>query len=180
MVHSLHPVPARGAYASSRTRGGTRWTWAASSDERCGLRTAKSCGPDAPGLASSSQVTSLLMTVTNKVMDTGESTKQPLTPLRRECRCSALPVVTVLVCFFHSHTRLRVQLEHPAFPAPSVFRGHRPKLGHNVPRECGGASGAVRRLNQDAPLSCPGRGAAPEVLKTGAKAHLALHRRSGT
>ena len=29
----------------------------------------------------------LQATVTNKVMDTGESTEQPLTPLRRECRC---------------------------------------------------------------------------------------------
>jgi hypothetical protein len=55
-------------------------------DERRDWRTAKSCGPDAPGLASSRQVTSLPMTVTNKVMDTGEITEQPLTPLRRECR----------------------------------------------------------------------------------------------
>src|SRR6202012_951806 len=69
------------------------------SDVQCGVRTAKSCGRGAPGLASSRQVTSLPATVTNKVMDTGESTKQPLKPLRRECRCSASPVVTTLVCF---------------------------------------------------------------------------------
>ena len=40
-------------------------------------RTAKSCGPDAPGLASSLQMMILQATVTKKVMDTGESTKQP-------------------------------------------------------------------------------------------------------
>ena len=38
------------------------------------MRTAKSCGPGTPGLVLSPQVTSLRSTVTNKVMDTGEST----------------------------------------------------------------------------------------------------------
>jgi hypothetical protein len=35
--------------------------------------------------------------------------------------CFGKPVVTMLVCFHLSHTRLRVRLEHPAFPAPSDF-----------------------------------------------------------
>jgi hypothetical protein len=35
--------------------------------------------------------------------------------------CFGQPVVTMLVCFHLSHTRLRVRLEHPAFPAPSDF-----------------------------------------------------------
>jgi hypothetical protein len=38
---------------------------------------AKSCGPDAAGLASSLQMMVLQATVTKKVMDTGESAKQP-------------------------------------------------------------------------------------------------------
>ena len=47
---------------------------------------------------------------------TGESTKQSLKPLRGESRVvPAEPVVTTLVCFFISHTRLRVQLA-PGFP----------------------------------------------------------------
>jgi hypothetical protein len=53
-------------------------------------------------------------TVTNKVMDTGEITKQPSNPLRRECRCSASPVVTALMCFSHSHMGLWVR------PAPGI------------------------------------------------------------
>src|SRR5262249_6736546 len=32
--------------------------------------------------------------------DTGESTEQPIKPLRRECRTVRRPVVTMLVCFF--------------------------------------------------------------------------------
>jgi hypothetical protein len=45
-------------------------------NDRHMLRTAKSCGPDAPWLASSLARRSGKVTVTNKVMDTGESTKQ--------------------------------------------------------------------------------------------------------
>ena len=39
------------------------------------VRTAKSCGPGTPGLVLSAQGDHLRTTVTNKVMDTGESTK---------------------------------------------------------------------------------------------------------
>jgi hypothetical protein len=49
-------------------------------------RTAKSCGPGTPGLVLSLAEIIREATVTNKVMDTGESTKQLLKPLRRECR----------------------------------------------------------------------------------------------
>ena len=48
-----HPASTRGAYASSRTRGGMQWTRMASQDERCRKRTAKACGPDLPTLGSS-------------------------------------------------------------------------------------------------------------------------------
>jgi hypothetical protein len=41
------------------------------------FRTAKSCGPDAPGLSLSLREMIPRATVTNKVMDTGESTEQP-------------------------------------------------------------------------------------------------------
>ena len=42
-LYHCHPVPARGASASSRSRGGMRWTWKCL-DERH-ERTAKTCGP---------------------------------------------------------------------------------------------------------------------------------------
>ena len=49
IMYSPHrPASTRGAYASSRTWGGMRWTQAVSQDERRWLRTAKSCGPGAP------------------------------------------------------------------------------------------------------------------------------------
>src|ERR1700722_7850138 len=44
----------RGGSRSSRTRGGMRWTQVALLTRALCLRTAKSCGPDAPTLASSS------------------------------------------------------------------------------------------------------------------------------
>jgi hypothetical protein len=47
-----HPVPLRGALAIVTTRGGSRWTRYVLLDERRGLRTAKTCGPDAATLAS--------------------------------------------------------------------------------------------------------------------------------
>ena len=50
------PASARGAYASSRTWGGMRWTQAVSLDERRCARTAKACGPGAPTLALRSRV----------------------------------------------------------------------------------------------------------------------------
>jgi hypothetical protein len=51
-----HPDSARGADASSRTRGGMRWTSLMSRDERHERGRTKSCGPGAPGLALSLRV----------------------------------------------------------------------------------------------------------------------------
>jgi hypothetical protein len=53
------------------------------------LRTAKACGPGTPGLVLSAQGDDLRATVTNKVMDTGESTQISRKPSCRECRCLA-------------------------------------------------------------------------------------------
>src|SRR5579872_3594693 len=53
----------------------------------------------------------------------GRARRKPLKPFAQGMPdCFGEPVVTTLVCFFHSHTRLRVRLKHLAFPAPSVFR----------------------------------------------------------
>jgi hypothetical protein len=48
-----HPVPIRGAYRDRHERGAGCGGRGGASDEGAGLRTAKSCGPDAPMLASS-------------------------------------------------------------------------------------------------------------------------------
>jgi hypothetical protein len=46
--------------------------------------------------------------------------------------CSGVPVVTLLVCFFHSHTRLRVR-QTPGIPCTLPFREGKTlqKLGHS-------------------------------------------------
>ena len=56
-----------------------------------------------------------------EVTDTGGSTKQPLTPLRRECRCFGFTCgefACVLLCFAH---KAAGAAKHPAFPAPSLI-----------------------------------------------------------
>jgi hypothetical protein len=56
-----------------------------------------------------------------KARSPGRARRKPLKPSRRECRVNpARPAVTMLVCFFISHARLRVRAAHPAFPAPSI------------------------------------------------------------
>jgi hypothetical protein len=79
-------------------------------------RTAKSCGPGAATLASSWREVSRQRRWQKRPL-TGESTKQPLKPLRGESRdVSAVPVVKP-VCFLSlvSHTGLRAQ-SAPGFP----------------------------------------------------------------
>jgi hypothetical protein len=66
-----------------------RWTQGAACNRLRGrtvrLRTAKSCGPGAPGLALSLRDI-FAGDGDSEVMDTGESAKRPLKPSRRECR----------------------------------------------------------------------------------------------
>ena len=59
----------------------------------------------------------------SEVMDTGESSKQPLKPPRRECRCFGFicgDYTCVLSTIAH---KAAGAVKHPAFPAPSAFRG---------------------------------------------------------
>jgi hypothetical protein len=93
---SAHPVLLRGAYRDRHGRWfGMRWT------RRCcrrtaSTRTAKSCGPDIATLVSSLR-------------------SDPQATVAKE------PVAGVFQSL--SHARLRVLIEHPAFPAPSLFLG---------------------------------------------------------
>ena len=87
------------------------------------LRTAKSCGPDAPTLASSSREAKLLWGDGGKqARSPGRARRKPLKPLRRGCRViPAVTVVTTLVWFlFLPHARLRVR-RAPGIPCALVF-----------------------------------------------------------
>jgi hypothetical protein len=84
-------------------------------------RTAKSCGSGAPTLASSSWMNSRT-TGARKPGPREEHEGNRNTIAQGMPECFGQPVVTMLVCFHLSHTRLRVRLEHPAFPAPSSSR----------------------------------------------------------
>ena len=90
-------------------------------------RTAKSCGPDAPMLASSWRNYPLATVAKQPV--TGESTKETVKPLRREGRtASAEPVCSCAFSLCAACTRDRGCSVHPAFPAPSLEGRVRPLL----------------------------------------------------
>ena len=78
-------------------------------------RTAKSCGPDAPTLASSLRKLFRRRRWQESPV-TGESTKETVKTIAQgRPGISGEPVVTMLVCFFNSHARLRVHWA-PGFP----------------------------------------------------------------
>src|SRR5439155_21708664 len=85
-------------------------------------RTAKSCGSDAPMLASSLREEAQ-MTVSNKPGHRGEREVSRKTIARGMPGRSGVTVVTMLVCFILFRTRGCGCIKRPAFPAPSDFRG---------------------------------------------------------
>jgi hypothetical protein len=99
-------------------------------------RTAKSCGPDAPTLASSLRMM-ICKRRWQKSPVTGESTKETVKTIAQGMsECFGVPVVTTLVWLFFIPTRGCGCNGHPAFPAPSVFRGTLfAKLGRDLRRE---------------------------------------------
>ena len=107
--------------------------WTRSVARRAALtRTAKSCGPDAPTLASSLQVVTFRRWWQESPV-TEESAKETVKTTAQGMPVDGgVPVVTTLVCFFISHARLRVRTAHPAFPAPSHFRGCLQHLGRSL------------------------------------------------
>ena len=121
--HPVYPASARGAYAlSSRNVRRDAMDALATQDERRVKRTAKSCGPDAPTLASSvAEVSARRRWQQSPV--TGESTKETVKPLRREGRiASAEPVCSCAFLRCTVCTRDRGCSAHPVFPAPSSSR----------------------------------------------------------
>src|SRR5258705_2699539 len=116
------PVPSEGRWPTSSTRGGMRWTRAARETSAACLRTAKSCRSDAPMLASSLREEAQ-MTVSNKPGHRGEREVRRKTIARGmpgdfRCTCGDDTRVLTTHC-----TRGCGCIGHPAFPAPSVYRG---------------------------------------------------------
>jgi len=102
-----------------------RWTWSLRQDERKRSRTAKSCRPDAPvaGVKFAMMLRITRMTVANKPGLAGESTKETVTPSRREGRiASAEPVCSCAFSTLLLHTRPRVQ-RAPGLPCALFFLG---------------------------------------------------------
>jgi hypothetical protein len=96
-----------------------RWTWSRTRRMRV-PRTAKSCGPDIPTLISSLRVDDLAGDGDKKARLTRESTKETVKTIAPGMPGeSGVTVVTMLVCFFHLHARLRARVSRPAFPVPS-------------------------------------------------------------
>src|SRR5881397_417210 len=86
------------------------------------MRTAKSCGSDAPMLASSLREEAQ-MTVSNKAGHRGEREVSRKTIARGMPGRSGVTVVTMLVCFILFRTRGCGRIKRPAFPAPSDLSG---------------------------------------------------------
>src|SRR6266436_6302445 len=86
------------------------------------MRTAKSCGSDAPMLASSLREEAQA-TVSNKPGHRGEREVSRKTIARGMPGRSGVTVVTMLVCFVLFRTRGCGCIVRPAFPAPSDFQG---------------------------------------------------------
>jgi len=146
---SIRPVSPdkRGVAQRQRTRGLDAVDAGDGGDDRLNARTAKSCGPGAPMLASSWRRCSRIapMTVAKKPGHRGEHEASRKTTAQGKPDASAGPVCSC-ACFCARCTRDRGCSAHPAFPAPSASRervANDAKLGHLVPRECGLASSSL-------------------------------------
>jgi hypothetical protein len=115
------PPHKRGVSRSSRTLRRDAVDALALQDEGRAKRTAKSCGPDAPTLASSfAGSIPAQATVAKKPGHRGEREGSRKTIAQGVPDCFGVPVVTNS-CVFCFHTRGCGCGLHPAFPAPSVF-----------------------------------------------------------
>ena len=94
----------------------------ASLDERGLLRTAKSCGPGTPTLVSSFAEVFREATVAKEPGHRGERGVTVKTNAQGMSGCFGVPVVTIARALFCC-VRGCGCIVHPAFPAPSIFRG---------------------------------------------------------
>jgi hypothetical protein len=114
--------PTRGAYRDRHGRGAGCGGRGCALDEWRLMRTAKSCGPDAPTLASSWRKRFRWRRWQTSPV-TGESAKETVKTIARGMPdVSGVTVVTNACAFYHC-TRGCGRAERPAFPAPSDWRG---------------------------------------------------------
>ena len=124
---SRHPASQEGRFAVVTDVGcGMRWTRQRRSANtlrgRAALmRTAKSCGPDAPTLASSLRI-QFAGDGGKQARSPGRARRNPLKPLRGECRVIPVNLRLLPLCFFCCTGGCGC-IGHPAFPAPSDVRG---------------------------------------------------------
>jgi hypothetical protein len=116
----------------------------ASSDVRCGWRTAKACGPGTPGLVPSLQVMILQATVTKRSWTPGRARSSVNTIAQGMSDCFGVPVVNLLVCFLLLHARPRVH-KTPGIPCALFLSRDKvdAQLGRMTPRECRFLSSAL-------------------------------------
>jgi hypothetical protein len=135
-------------------------------------RTAKSCGPDAPTLASSSRrqvgPTGLRRAISagdggKQAWSPGRARRKPLKPLRAGMPGdSGVLVVTRVRSTTTKCTRGRGCSGHPAFPTPSKGREIQQRFGRMARRGRERVSGIKKPSFRDAPL-----GAGPESILSG-------------
>jgi hypothetical protein len=125
---------------SSRTRGGMRWTRALARDERERTRTVKPCGPGARSWRQALRMSSAKRRWQKSSAHRGE--REISRKTTAQGKPDALRWTCILVCapLCKFCTRDRGCSAHPAFPAPSCFRG-----GQTICK----TSGASRRENAE-------------------------------
>ena len=139
---SRHPGPHKGAFRDRHGRRvGMRWTRAAPLTRALILRTAKSCGPDAPTLASSWRKKFHQRRWQSSPV-TGESAEETVKTIAREMPgVSGVTVVTTLVCSFYFACEATGASSARHSLRPLISRDNvLPELGRIAPRECGVAS----------------------------------------
>ena len=129
------------------------------------MRTAKSCGSDAPGPASSLREDAQA-TVSTKPGHREEREVSRKTIARGMPGCSGVTVVTTLVCLFF-YTRGCGRIARPAFPAPSDIKGTRNSCTARANSRRGNAK--VCLMNAKVPhshASSPGLTGRPSIPET--------------
>ncbi|MEA3151121.1 MAG: hypothetical protein QOD56_2060 [Gammaproteobacteria bacterium] len=124
------PAPLRGALRNVTNVGRDAVDAGGALDGRCLLRTAKSCGPDAPTLASSRRDVIFAGEGGKKARSPGRARNKPLKPLRGECRVIPVPPAVTNARATHHTTRGcgRIGARHSLLPSwgstvPSEGRG---------------------------------------------------------
>jgi hypothetical protein len=119
------PASIRGAFRDRHERGAGCGGRFGAFDEWRMRRTAKSCGPDAPTLASSSRKATFAGDGGKKARSPGRARRKPLKPLRGECRVFPVSPWWTYSCFlfFARETAGASRARHSL--RPLIFRGRK-------------------------------------------------------